>query len=202
MATVEMTPAEEQRIQDEIQKFKMPKIQVGRTVFWYDCADSKSDPKPAIVQKVSERSITIRSIAPDVWGESIMSVPHVSDPALWIHPNAPNRRRAAGGWDYSFFDKKNKEQMDLLREGILECTRWIEAHDMESATPKVSAERQEILNRLSLYNAQVNKKHSTSTLEKQLLEIEDARVAAGQDIPGKSWREQIAERNPVEPNVA
>lgn len=81
-----------------METFRMPDVQIGDTVLWYPDANQSHDdtPSPAIVTRVSERTISVSVVGEGIPGLNCYDgVRHISDPSL--------RRaeiRANGGWDY------------------------------------------------------------------------------------------------------
>src|SRR5580765_4455505 len=136
----------------------MPKIQVGRIVYHFPCADLGAAPRPSIVMKVGQRGITLRSQAPDTWNETMMSVHHVTDPLLKYRPNV---RREDGGWDYTEHDVWLHREINRLREVLREACLLISNIESGKDSATLTIKRQSLTARLRLYGVEFRKNATT-----------------------------------------
>lgn len=82
-------------------EFKMPPIEVGRSVVWY--ADSRPDTEPsaAIVCVAKQNNVDLVVMDRDIINVRPRDgVMHVDDPRVKIHPDE------RGAWDYTDEDKR------------------------------------------------------------------------------------------------
>lgn len=94
--------------------FVMPRVCVGKTVLFYEDADTGQAPFPGIVQKVNDRSVTLRLVAQVAGVNTFPNVRHVGDPQL----SNPVQKKY-GCWDFIEDDKEIRQVLANLNEAGL-----------------------------------------------------------------------------------
>jgi hypothetical protein len=150
-------------------------------VNWYPNGDTTADPKPALVMFFKGRGITIRSIAPDTWGEALSSVHHLSDPMLKYRPNL---KRDSGCWDFSDYDKQIKRELDAIRSALKTTLELIKSKEQgeETISLRKDTRRLAIIAKLQFHGAKIKVTQSTSSLEKALISLEQEIAARGERV--------------------
>jgi hypothetical protein len=88
--------------------YSMPTVELGDWVFFR--AHEGADPVPAMVTKVSQRTLTLWALAPGYGGTEKQSVHHVSDPGVADFP----------AWrDYGFWEAKPQKNAILSEKVAL-----------------------------------------------------------------------------------
>lgn len=100
-----------QRVRDELAKYKMPDIRVGRQVRWSPVADfSYGNTVLGWVDKVENNMVNLSLMGAGYSGISMQEVPHISDPRLGLNSDW----KANGAWDYAEDEADPQVSIDRL----------------------------------------------------------------------------------------
>jgi hypothetical protein len=100
-------------MREESKNYKMPPVEIGEWVLYRPHQDA--EPIPAMVTKVSSRTLTVWSLSPGYGGVDRFSVHHLSDPGLLEFPEW----KTTGTWEH------RRSQHAILAEKLAALERKV-----------------------------------------------------------------------------
>ncbi len=105
-----------------VKPFTMPKVPIGKLVYWYHGADKNQEPLTAIVTQVGFENLGLSVIKPSTYNMYVVDgVRHVDDPRA-----RENEFQESGGWQLMPLDNeilRLRTEVSLLQRQFLELAQ-------------------------------------------------------------------------------
>ncbi len=123
-ATQTMQEEVQERLQQEVQEFKMPVPQPGQSVMWYANGDRTGKREVCWVLRVGSRNVELRPAS----GLTRPGVFHIDDPRIRQSEDI----RKDGGWDFTDKDKLD-DARDKKLEALMKRVEKLEARNKDKS---------------------------------------------------------------------